>query len=331
MTSIGICIPTLLQQGKPSPYLPTLLKSLRAAWHHRAPVLKSKDRLTIVIVINGLRPFSRQAAALRSRYQKLVAPEIKLEIIASWANRGFTGAVNDSLLFAQQYFQPDWYIVINDDTQVEPTFFATLVTAARHHSAQVVTCPVLTPNGEIESFGLTYGVTGLAFPHRPSPQNLSQVSPEHHLVCGTCFLVSASVVQRMFKSFGYFFNPLFFAYAEDVEISLRWRLMGVSIYFCSDTKITHFGSQTAQRGSEFQLYHGYRNLLLTLWLTWSSTRLLVLIPWILAGQVYALAMTWYKGHWKVGPKIIKYLWVHREALQFLRRRYATQLAGGYSL
>lgn len=332
--TVGVIIPTVAKHSRLNEYVPGLLTSLTEAWNHRAKV--SRDKCVVLVYVNGLKPASLAAQKCEHSLQRLAGRTLRIKVVANLGNRGFTGSVNDGVEYLAGWEKVDWLAIINDDTKVAPTFWSQILRWARAHHCDAVGCPVLRPDGQVESFGLKYGRTGLAFPVVPT--SLTSLSPASilaekgaRLLCGTCLVVKGSVARQTLKTWGYFFNPVFFAYAEDVDLSLRWYHQGVRYGLCADTFVTHFGSRTANRGSAFQLYHGFRNLVLVMILNWLPQRLWMNLPFIMMGQLYALALTWYKGYWLIGPKIVKYLWVHRSALVMMRRRYATQLAHSHSV
>lgn len=333
---VGVVIPTVAKKSQLNVFVPRLLKSLSVAWLAQ-PKSQHRASCTVILYVNGLKPFSALIPKLERQLQHQVDSSLKVKIIANLGNRGFTGSVNDALQYVLNTMKLNWIAVLNDDTEVAPTFWQTLLPWARHHHCDVVSCPVLKPNGELESFGLQYHRSGLAFPYTPQQIESGVVSgssgtlSQSWLVCGTGFVVSQRAVKQAFSQFGYFFNPLFFAYAEDVELSLRWQLLGVQYGFCADTSLIHFGSQTSSRGSEFQLYHGFRNLCLVMILMWRPAEWAARFPFIILGQMYALALSWYKGYWLLAPKIAKYMWVHRLALRTMREEYAQKLVSSHSI
>lgn len=244
-------------------------------------------------------------------YSKRISLENKL--LKTSANIGFTGAVNSALLVnSKSNF--DWYLVLNDDAKLKEDFFRSLLPILNKKKYDVVSCGVENLQGEVESFGLKYSKTGLATPIIYSKEI------DNKVFCGTCFLISKKCVTRHLEEDGYLFHPLYFAYAEDLELSVRMKENNEKIYVFPEILVTHQGSQTAKRGSAFQLYYGYRNQLLTIFFHWSVGEIIFSAPWLVLGQLYCLGITIKKRHFKVYPRIIWFFIKNCRSLLFERKK-----------
>jgi GT2 family glycosyltransferase len=148
---------------------------------------------------------------------------------------------------------------------------------------------------------------------------------------GTVFFVSRSAVEESIATFGWFLPEFFFAYAEDLELSIRLKRNKKTVYISPKVLVTHLGSVTAKRGSAFQLYWGFRNLLFVLFLHWPWQSILMWLPWLAAGQLFVLALLVSKGHWLVYPRIWWSVWKNRDMLRFYRTLYYEKLAHPYTI
>ncbi len=261
---------------------------------------KSNIELTTCIFLNKSETFSINSHFLQSR-----------------VNTGFTGAVNSAVLanYQQDY---DWFLVLNDDAVVKLDFFVSLTPLLRKKHYAVISCGVENESGHPESFGLIYHKNGLAFPLTDS----KKISNE--FFCGTAFLVSKECVQTHIEREGYFFHPLYFAYAEDLELSIRMKQYGEKMFIYPKTLVVHKGSQTAKRGSEFQLYYSYRNVLLTIFFHWSLRQIIFRLPWIIMGQCYCFLVTLKNKRLKIYLRIVWYFIKNLHTLLFLRAKYHSQ-------
>jgi len=89
------------------------------------------------------------------------------------------------------------------------------------------------------------------------PANLAvRVSDE---VFGAC-AAAALYDKEAFDEVGGF-EESYFCYFEDVDLSFRLRLAGYRCLHVADAVVHHVGSASAGMTSEFQIYHGYRNLI----------------------------------------------------------------------
>lgn len=286
--------------------------------------LRTTD-IHIVVFVNGVNAAEHTDLSrhLKKSYTKR---STHLTVLFSERNKGFTGAVNEALFWTRIERPSSWYIILNDDAYIRAGFFAALRQAAKKKGTAIISCAVQHVSGKAESCGLIYQRTGLAFPDVSGKTENTQ-----RLACGTCFAFSNSFVEQEITALGFVLNPLFFAYAEDVEVSLRTRISHKQIVVISTPLVVHHGSRTAGRASEFQLYHGYRNLLLCILLLWSPWTVLKRLPWLLIGQVYVLVVLLSKGYVFVYPRMIWYVLKHFSEIMTQRYVYKHHYGHLYSV
>ena len=298
--SVAVIIPTLAPLSRDR--LDTLFRRL-------GQIRKDIRRLRVILVVNDMPP---------SVGSKILATVKKsnVEVLFSGINKGFAQAVNDGICYARVIQKPDWYFVLNDDAIPSRRLINCLSMQLCVHQYDAISCKVLTRNKRIESVGLMYSPTGLAFPRRRDIHD-----EETPLFTGTATFLSSERVERELSRCGYIFNPLFFAYAEDLELSLRILRDNGKIFITNECLIEHMGSQTAHRGSYIQLYHGYRNFLVTMYLMWKSSAIVLRLPLILAGQVYVMAISIWKGYFLLYPKIWWWIIQNRKSIAWQKRLY----------
>lgn len=314
--NITVIIPTLWQEQtviRVTPTLRSLVNSSKAS---------TQVNLQLILYVNGATEKTQE------NLQKKISKEFKnIYVVGSQLNKGFTGGVNESLLWSFGHLRSNWYVVLNDDASVKLDFFERFLLEIKEGKPDIVSCGVEDMIGNSESFGLNYFVTGLAFPVRKLQHTEKK---NRNIFCGTCVWFSHQLTKDQLQKSGYLFNPLYFAYAEDLECSLRLHLQNKSITLIPEMLVTHQGSATAGRASSFQLYHGYRNLVLTMIFLWSKKRIAQNIVWILLGQLYILLHTFYKGYWFLYPRILWYIFKNRSELALQRNIYEKQIGYLYT-
>jgi GT2 family glycosyltransferase len=272
---------------------------------------KDKIDAKIIVVVNNA-PSSVTETSLKKLFSK--QESVPVSFLLTQINKGFTGAVNDAIAFAQGKWNPGWYLVLNDDAALLPNFYdkvLPLLTTKYH----IVSSKIQRNNGDIESNGLKRYKSGLSFPITDEGISASQ-----QIACGTCLLLSKELVeQRMKEMFGFVLNPMYFAYNEDVELSL-WanRRFTNPIAIVDSPLVVHKGSQTAKRGSSHQLFLGFRNTIWTMLQYESRNTVINNFFNILLGQMYMILLSLYKGYFLLYPKIIKQTIKNYHSLQFLR-------------
>ena len=298
--SIAVIIPTLA---------PLSHARLAALFRRLRQMERQVQLLRVILVVNNMPPSS-------SNKIRDMAKKFNVETLFSAINKGFAQAVNDGISYARATRKHDWYFVLNDDALPSKQLIERLSAQLYVHQYDAISCKVLMRNKRIESVGLVYSPTGLAFPRRRDIQE-----EEKSLFTGTATFLSSERVEKELSRYGYIFNPLFFAYAEDLELSLRILYDNGKIFITNEGLIEHMGSQTARRGSYIQLYHGYRNFLLTIYLMWTSGAIILRLPLILAGQVYVVAVSIWKGYFLLYPKIWWWIIQNRKSLVWQKRLY----------
>ncbi len=298
--SIAVIIPTLAPLSHAR--IATLFRRLRQ-------MEREARLLRVILVVNNMPPSSGNKI-------RDMAKKFNVETLFSAINKGFAQAVNDGISYARATRKHDWYFVLNDDALPSKQLIERLSAQLYVHQYDAISCKVLTRDKRVESVGLVYSPTGLAFPRTKDIQ-----TGEVQIFTGTATLLSNKRVEKELLRWGYVFNPLFFAYAEDLELSLRILKDNGRIYISNEGLVMHSGSQTAHRGSYVQLYHGFRNFLLVICLFWSPSAIFFRLPFILAGQIYVIGMSMWKGYVFLYPKLWWWIFHNWKTLMWQRQMY----------
>lgn len=305
--NLAVVIPTIYDKNQA--YLAKNIKSFVKAYNN----FDSKDKLkiTFFIYFNQCKTNLINELVLEKELNKKFFKKNKnllIKVFITELNQGFTGAVNNILdVISKDGFSG--FLIINDDACVEKNFFNFL----KITNNKVITFLIKHQN-KIESYGLNYFKSSLAFPNK----DLNKVSAD---ICGTCFYVPKKIVKEQLKKFGFFLNPLFFAYAEDLELSIRLKRLNKKVVLYKETTVYHKGSLTAKRGSFYQLFWGFRNLIYIIILHWPVKLVLKNIFLIILGQFYILLLSFKKLYFLLYPKIIWHILKNISLLLFLRKKY----------
>lgn len=96
-------------------------------------------------------------------------------------------------------------------------------------------------------------------------------------------IYSRRFLEEVMRAHGYVFDPSYFCYAEDTDLCVRARLLGMSVGYTDEVVAYHEGqASNAGRYDDFILYHGIRN---SIWMAAKSLPgwvLLTQLPWVLA-------------------------------------------------
>lgn len=212
------------------------------------------SNLKIVIVDNGSE--DRPGDLFRERYPQC-------EVIESKQNRGYTGGVNIGLEHGLKG-DADFFLVLNNDTLIEPDMIGLLVQAADEHPNAGLISPkilYLEPRDSIwydgGAFSLFFGVSR----HTRLRQKDAQTRLEPRLVSfisGCAFLIGRHTLEQV----GLMDETLFHI-AEDADLSVRVRKAGYDLVYIPRARLYHVESIATLKyfGSPVQLYLATRNIL----------------------------------------------------------------------
>lgn len=239
--------------------------------------------VSILVVDNGSEPAERERLARE-------APEARL--VAFSHNLGFAGAVNEA--FART--RSPYVLLLNNDAVVAPDYVARL--AARlsmDPRLAAVQGLVLTADGRtVDSAGLTWNARGEALPllagapAASAPGDAFEVSG----VSATAALYRRDAIAAVSRP-GQAFDDSFFAYYEDVELSLRLSRAGWR-FACDPLAVAnHEGGRTGSRTPIKRAFWTCRNRWRTLWRHFDARFLLSRLPSLLAADLaHARRLGW---------------------------------------
>ncbi len=218
-------------------HLPTCLDALRA---------QTYPRLEIIVADNASTDGSQ--ALVRERY-----PEVRL--VALPENRGFTGGNNAGIAASRG----EIIILLNNDTEVAPTWVAALVDAfARHPQAGTAASKMLLfdRRDTFHTAGDYYRVDGLPGNRGVWQKDVGQYDREEYVfgACGGALAIRRQVLETI----GLLDDDFFFS-AEDVDFAWRAQLAGYRCIYVPQAVVYHHLAATG--GDVTASYYNGRNFL----------------------------------------------------------------------
>ncbi|MCG3207726.1 MAG: N-acetylglucosaminyl-diphospho-decaprenol L-rhamnosyltransferase [Anaerolineae bacterium] len=212
----------------------------------------------------------------------------QVELIELHSNLGFTGANNVGMATAMAA-GADYITLLNNDTRVEPDWLDVLVDVAESDRAIGMCEAQQYTWDEKYRIKLTLrpdwleGELSFQPPERPAA-----VTPTAY-AAGCCVLIKTSALRQIGL-----FDPRYFAYVEDVDLSLRAWIAGYKVVSVPQAVIYHRVGASSE--SLLRMRLGYRNQLLTIlknyeWSTISTFRRSILERWFLTRNRIALRAT----------------------------------------
>ncbi len=259
-------------------------------------------------------------------------PQVRL--VRSAANLGYGGGANLGAAAAQG----DYLIFLNADITAGPGWLRPLLDPLAADPDLAMTTPKIllaeTPD-RINTCGNEVHLTGLTL-CRGMGERASAFSAGEEVaaVSGAAFAIRKSV----FDALGGF-DPRFFLYVEDTDLSLRARLAGFRIRYVPESVVFH---RYQLRFGPGKVYWQERNRYLMLLKVYRPRTLVLLLPALLLAELVSWGFVLLRERGQVGGKLRAYLWpvAHRRELaaarlaaQRLRRTGDRSLleASGYRL
>lgn len=208
-----------------------------------------------------------QVKAIKSKFPDL-------QVFHQEKNLGFAGANN--FLFAKaKSWQPDYYLLLNNDTLVSSDFLANLYDYLEHNSQVATVSPKIYFAQGHEFHKSKYSVQELGNViwyaggkidwHNVYCSHIGVDEVDHgqfeqindtDFFSGCCALIRAKALEAVG-----FFDPKYFLYWEDVDLSIRFQKAGWQIKYFQDSHIWHKNAGSSAVGSDLHNYFLNRNRL----------------------------------------------------------------------
>lgn len=246
----------------------------------------------------------------------------QLRLIKSKVNLGYAAANN----LGMQKAQGEYLLVLNPDTEVSTDFLEPLVAVLKEKSTVAACQPAIYLLNDRSKLNLSGKETHyLGFDWIKDYQSTT-VPKAGELISfsGCCVLLRKKVAENVG-----FFDPLYFMYYEDSDLSWKLRLLGYQLWFEPKSKIYHeyklFPPESylqAKRKMSLQ----ERNRILTVLKNYSLKSLLILSPMFIlievAMVIFATGTGWGAEKLKTYLEIFKnthHIKEHRKQLQKMRK------------
>lgn len=181
---------------------------------------------------------------------------IRMTIIKNELNLGFAEANNIGVACSSCKY----VAFLNNDTLVDENWLGILVNALEGNpTIGAVQSLLLRKSGEVDSIGAAMDIFGTASDLSVPIKEASRLHgiSEIFSACAAAMLIRRELFNRVGG-----FDPKFFAYYEDADLSWRIRLFGYKVFIDFDSIVYHLRGTTSNKfkGNLFD-YHLYKNQL----------------------------------------------------------------------
>jgi GT2 family glycosyltransferase len=192
----------------------------------------------------------------------------ELIFINNFRNTGFAKACNDGAKRAQELFDPQYFVFLNDDVLFTDDWLDKCQKAMVENK-WIATTPVLVDmKGHIENCGyavLPYGKVRL----------IKKVDSKEK-IDGITAAALVFEAKKFFELGG--FDERFFAYLEDVDLFLRVKKLGLGFGVTKTVSVHHAGQKTSSQMKVKKTWLDFRNWILLIRKNWSREELVKNFP-----------------------------------------------------
>lgn len=252
---------------------------------------------SVLIVDNASTDDSLGQFAHYIEQQRKTDHKLAISLLPLSQNFGYAEGNNKGIAQASRE-TVDYYLLLNNDTLVDPHFLTELVEIAELNPDLASICPTIyfasskgTKHDQLWYAGGWMNFFAGGAHHKVKPAgHLSRVRPTEFLT-GCCLLLRTQALAKL----EHLFDPAFFTYGEDVDLSLRLRKTGFSLAFAPQSKVWHklATSSGGPKSYNFWYYNVRNNFLIMArygsWYHWPVFILYFLfykpVLWSIAGAI----------------------------------------------
>lgn len=206
-----------------------------------------------------------------------VTKNLKIKIIQENQNDGFAKASNKGARVAQQLYNPDYLIFLNDDIRFDRSWTQRLIKTMNKNSWQIIAPLLRKPSGQVENYGFKILPKG----------KIEELKSKNLNIDG---LTGAALI---FKTDTYFslggYDERFFAYLEDVDLFIRAKKRNIQFGLTDDVTLTHVGQQTSTHMSTFKAWLDLRNWIYLIGKNWGFGEIIKYFPQIMVERLRNLS------------------------------------------
>ena len=184
-------------------------------------------------------------------------------LIKNNKNHGFAEGNNIAIRYALENLNPDWILLLNNDTVVSPSFLSELVNE-KEEDIGVIGSKIYFYNDKnlIQSTGVKIRwscgeVISLGYKHKNSKHYKRHCKHDLDAISGCSMLIKKEVINEIG-----FLNTKCFLYYEDTDFCVRAKKAGFKIVCAYNSKVWHKTSVSSKKISGTSEYYSARNLFL---------------------------------------------------------------------
>lgn len=183
------------------------------------------------------------------------------------------------------FVAPDWLLKIKQAIVENPTYGSFGSRLIKHYTPDI-----------LDGTGDVYHISGIAWRRDEGVKGMDHRMQNSEIFspCAAAALYLRSALLEIDS-----FDESYFCYFEDVDLGFRLQLAGYQSLYVADAKVFHVGSGTTERGSDFSVYYGHRNLVWAFFKDMPFGLLLLLLPFHIGLNIASIFLFLKRGQAKV--------------------------------
>lgn len=223
-------------------------------------------------------------------YLKELEKEENISNIFLDTNTGFSGAVNVGIAAADT----EYVVLLNNDTEAEPDYLKEIARVFENdkHKRIAAVSPLMIQlyhKELIDDAGDGYNLLGWGF-QRGVGQAVTTAKFAHETRVFSACAGAAAYRRSVLEEIAFpgekdaYFDPMHFAYLEDIDVSFRARIHGYDIVYAPRSRVYHVGSGTSgSKYNAFKVRLAARNNIYLNYKNMPFLMLLINLPGIICG------------------------------------------------
>jgi GT2 family glycosyltransferase len=204
-----------------------------------------------------------------------------LFLIENQENFGYTEGNNAGIRFALNSLNTEFVLILNNDTVVNEKILKNLISSIESPEVAIVQPKILyydNPN-IINTTGNKMDIFGSCECRGCEEIDTGQYDSSYYggffIASGACMFIKRNIINKLNKN--HFFDPMLFAYHEDVDISFTARVLGFKIAYCPSAICYHKEGRSLKNNYK-KFYWAQRNNIRVLIKNYSLKNLLWILP-----------------------------------------------------
>lgn len=224
----------------------------------------------------------------------------KIKLVQNGSNLGYADGYNAGL----QAIKADYYLLLNNDVEVNPGFLQPMVEAMEANPNIALAQPKLrwlrkpeyfeyagAAGGLIDRLGYPF-CRGRFFDQLEKDNGQYNLNSEVFWASGACLLAKTSVFWQLGGFYGYFFM-----HSEEIDLAWRAQNAGYKVLAVGNSSVMHLGAASLGKTNPMKTYYNFRNNLVMCLRNAPATHLLFLLWarfWLdaVAALSFALKRQW---------------------------------------